>query len=208
MTRRSATALLIALTAVTLTACAATDPLPPSRSDAPAVTEPADDTTPSMTPTPTPVADEHSQVVDGVLFQGTERAPIRIGTDVPGQPPALQAQVDPPGTNPADRIIGTLAEEQDKYLVYIAPTWSDGVGGTNGGTQTGWMWKLFGLDRFGSFRELSHAGLASTRGETISSEPYLSEQAALDAPKMLDGRVLDRAEYVILVEDWVAVDEW
>ncbi|WP_199424597.1 hypothetical protein [Actinotalea solisilvae] len=40
------------------------------------------------TPTQTLVANEFSQVVDGVLYQGTERAPVRIGTDIPGQPPA------------------------------------------------------------------------------------------------------------------------
>src|SRR5690606_20802571 len=34
-----------------------------------------------------PAVDDFSQVIEGVLYQGTEKAPVRIGADTPGQPP-------------------------------------------------------------------------------------------------------------------------
>lgn len=133
---------------------------------------------------PAPVADEHSQVVNGVLYQGTEIAPVRIGTDTPGQVPAAEA-----GFVAAEGWEG-YAEQADKYVVSLFPGYSDNAGGTEGGHVVGWTWKVFGLSRHGSFRELDSSGYE--RGVYLPSR-----EAALAGPYSVDGRVLDRAEYIL-----------
>lgn len=176
------TATLVALVLAAgfaVTGCSQTSAPTPT----PAVTETVEATAPAETPvvevteTPAPevVADEFSQVIDGVVYQGTETAPIRIGTDIPGQAPAAEAQLER-GTSEA------LAVESDKYIVYVAPT------------EGGWYWKVFGMSLHGSFRELTNSGL---RGDAL----FGSRDEALAAPKVIDGRTLDRAEYLLAAEN-------
>lgn len=122
-----------------------------------------------------PTADEFSQVVGGVLYQGTESAPVRIGTDTPGQEPAAQAGLER-GTS------SQWAQDNDKYLVYVFPT---------GG---GWAWKVHGLSKYGSFRELSNNGYDS-------GNLFPDRASAITGPFTVDGRNLDRAEFILAAED-------
>ncbi len=172
---------LVALTltgGLLLTACSGTtEPADTPTTGATAVVE---TTAPAETPSPEPVetgpvADEYSQVIDGVLYQGTEIAPVRIGTDTPGQPPALEANF------PRDEQWKDRATDADKYVVAVGQD-LDG----------GWLWKVHGMSRHGSFRELDDNG--------YKSGIYLpSREAAAAGPFTVDGRVLDRAEYVLIV---------
>lgn len=129
-------------------------------------------TDPTAEPTPEVVADEWSQVVDGVLYQGTEIGPVRIGTDTPGQPPAMEPQL-PRG---AEAEPFTIAA--NKYLAYVFFSPMSGEA----------YWKIFGMSRFGTYRQL------------VMSDPLPSLDAALAAPYVVDGRTLDRAEYMVYIE--------
>ncbi|WP_199424492.1 hypothetical protein [Actinotalea solisilvae] len=182
------TAFVAVLASVTLAACTPSSPGGPAPwSETPTASEPVEveSTTPAPQATPELVADEFSQVLDGVLFQGTETAPVRIGTDTPGQPPAAEA-----GFVAAEGWELYL-EQSDKYAVSIMPGYSDNVGGVSGGHFVGWFWKVFGLSRFGSVRELDNSG--------YQAGSYLpNREAALAGPYTVDGRVLDRAEYILV----------
>lgn len=178
-----AAVLVTATFAVTLAACglpAEAEPATRPVSSAPAPSPP-----PTADPEPVlPVADEFSQVIDGVLYQGTQKAPVRIGTDTPGQPPAAEAGY-PSGQESWDEY----AQQADKYVVTMAPGYSDNAGGTNGGHVVGWLWKVFGLSQHGSFRELDNSG--------YQAGTYLpTREAVLAGPYTVDGRVLERAEYI------------
>ncbi len=189
-TRIPALALTAALT-LTLTACsndtnaptgtpAAATPVAVATAT-PGATEPAPaEPTSEATEAPAPEADEYSAVIDGVLYQGTASAPVRIGNDTPGKAPAADT-----GKVPRTELEDT-AIAADKYVVYV------------GRGDAGFIWKVFGMSRFGSFRELSHGGLSGGVGETAVSKPYATVGAALDAPKVVNGRELDRAEYILL----------
>lgn len=132
--------------------------------------------TPAPTPEPSvPEIDEFSQEVAGVVYEGTEAAPVRIGQDTPGQPPAAEAQMVRENSE-------QLAQDAGKYLVYV----SDAEAG-------GFQWKLFGMSRHGSFRELARYG--------YGSEPtFATSEAAAAGPFVLDGRPLDRSEYLLFVD--------
>lgn len=116
--KTTAFAALALAAGLALTACSSTPDAEPTASPTtPVVQEtqasveppaPAE-TAPVETPA-APVADEYSQVIDGVLYQGTEIAPVRIGTDVPGQPPAVEPQLTRANSE-------TLAQEANKYLI-------------------------------------------------------------------------------------------
>ncbi len=137
------------------------------------------------------VADQFSQVIDGVLYQGTEKAPVRIGTDTPGQPPAAEATI--PEIDPNTLDAGPVADgarAADKYLVLIADNYTDGVGGTAGGTLRGYGWIVYQTNAYGNFRGLNQQG-------NTSGEPFPTIEAASAGPFTVDGRVLDRAEYVV-----------
>ena len=121
-----------------------------------------------------PSADAYSQVVDGVLHQGTEIAPVRIGTDVPGQPPAAEA-----GWLAAEGW-EQYAEDNDKYVVTVFQG------------DDGWLWKVFGLSRHGSFREVGN-----NRDSGVTRLP--TRDAAAAGPFEVDGRGLDRAEFILHV---------
>lgn len=182
-------ALLSAAVTATLAGCV-TGQTPTTTAERPAsaAVTPAPAAEPTVEPPPAPVADEYSQVVDGVLYQGTQKAPVRIGTDVPGQPPAAEAGfVAAEGWE--DYLVST-----NKYAVTMSPGYSDQVGGANGGHFVGWYWKVFGLSRHGSVRELDNSG--------YQAGTYLpSREAALAGPYTVDGRALDRAEYILVPID-------
>lgn len=176
-----------ALLGVTAACGTPVEPAVPSPSRASTAT-PTQVPSPTPTPTPTPVADEYSQVINGILYQGTQKAPVRIGTDTPGQPPAVeQAWVDEWHANREGS--NERLEATGKYGVLVFEG------------DDGWIWKVFGTDPWGDFSQLAYSGLSGplTEGQW---EPYPSLQAALDSPKTLDGRVLDRAEYVLAVDDF------
>lgn len=175
--RRATATILLALTTVVVAGCA------------PVVSEPARDepfteatatavqvtptSEPTVEPTPKVVADEFSQVVDGVLYQGTEIAPVRIGTDTPGEAPAVETQVTVENWD-------VLPVEANKYVVYVGK-----------GTDGTWFWKVFGMSRHGSFRDLSNS---------LDMDRFPSRDAAAGGPFTVDGRVLDRAEFVLLTD--------
>ena len=127
---------------------------------------------PAESSPPEVAADEHSQVVDGVLYQGTPIAPVRIGADAPGSPPEAASR------QPGRFELEAFAEAENKYLVYVfySPSSQGGIS------------KVFGMSRHGSFRQLS------------MSEPLDSLDAAIAYPPTVDGRVLDRAEYLVFIE--------
>lgn len=146
---------------------------------APVAAEPAETTTAPVETTEAPVepaapeVDEFSQVVDGVVYQGTEKAPVRIGEDVPGQAPAAEAGLVREGSM-------QYTEDAGKYMVYVSPG-SDG-----------YFWKVFGMSRHGSFRELDT--------QDYSWRTFATRDEAVAAPKTVDGRELDRAEYLLAVD--------
>ncbi len=181
----AAAAILIA-TGIVLVGCNASDtPAEPNETTVPVTTDTPEATTPVTEPEATPteapepeiVADEFSQVVNGVLYQGTEKAPVRIGTDTPGAAPAAEAPFLAAGREGSmDR-----AEASGKYLVYVF----QGEGG--------WAWKVFGTDRFGSFREIADNG--------YSYRQYIpTRDEAIAGPFIVDGRALDRAEYILAAD--------
>lgn len=137
-----------------------------------------------------PAADEFSQVVGGTLYQGTEKAPVRINTDTPGQPPAAEAGAPDYATDP-EGMVG-YAASADKYLVLVMGTYTDGVGGTMGGTLKGYGWSAYQQNAYGNFRGLNQQGITS-------GDPYPTAEAAAAGPFTVDGRTLDRSEYIMQV---------
>lgn len=137
------------------------------------------------------VADQFSQVIDGVLYQGTEKAPVRIGTDTPGQPPAAEATTPEFDRSTLDTTpLTNAAIAADKYLIFVMDNYTDGVGGTAGGTLRGYGWVVYQTNAYGNFKGLSQQGFTS-------GEPFPTIEAAVAGPFTVDGRVLDRAEYVV-----------
>lgn len=125
---------------------------------------------------PEVVADEYSQVIDGVLYQGTEKAPVRIGDDTPGQPPAIDGQVTVENWD-------TLPVEANKYLLHVG--YSPG--------HNGYFWKVWAVSRFGTYREVANNGY--DRGHFFGSV-----DDALASAIVVDDRELDRAEYAVFVQ--------
>lgn len=176
---------IAAALAVSLAACSAdtdrtvTDtPAPSTVATQPAVEESATpdvEETAVLAPDSDPTADAYSQVVDGVLYQGSERAPVRIGTDAPGQEPAAQAGLVREGSSEYTLAAG-------KYLVYVA-----------GSDVEGWRWKVFGATSTGTFGRLS-----ASDNQTGS---IATRDAAVAGPFIVDGRTLDRSEYLLAVEE-------
>lgn len=164
--------------ALTLTGCTTSTESEASAPSTAAATLAAtdDNSTPAEVPAETPagpVADDYSQVVNGVLYQGTATAPVRIGTDTPGQPPAAEATFTREGWK-------DWVKANNKYAVSVA----EGDGG--------WLWKAFAVSQYGSVREISNSG--------YQSGTYLpSREAAAAGPFVVDGRTLDRAEFVLVV---------
>lgn len=132
-------------------------------------------------PTEKPAVDEFSQEIDGKVYQGTEKAPVRIGTDKPGEIPALQKS-NPPLSKGED-----MAAEQNKYVVLVGKDPESGM----------WNWKVRGVSRHGSFRDIERSweSLGSEKGN------FKSAKAAMADGFTADGRILDRAEYMLAVYD-------
>ena len=185
-TKKTLAALTIAAAlAVTLAGCSSDTPQTATVTPAPSVvaaspapveTEPAPEATQEAVLAPDePVADEYSQIVNGQLFQGTESAPVRIGTDVPGAAPAAEAGFV------RDDTWKSYAESNDKYVVSVMQ-----------GTDGGWFWKVFGLSQHGSFRELDNSGYQS-------GNYFPDRETAATGPFTVDGRALDRSEFILVV---------
>jgi len=131
------------------------------------------------------VADEFSQVVDGVLYQGTEKAPVWIGDDTPGQAPAIDAQI-PDATTVASGWTEQANQVLDsgKYLIRIT------YHANGSGERDGFNWAVVKVNDYGNARVVES-------GPTVAT---IDEAAA--GPFTLDGRTLDRAEYVpVIVTD-------
>ncbi len=188
-TRTTCTALTGLALVLALAGCSTGTPEASDPTTAPVVVETTTPVEPTPEPTPEVAADEFSQVINGVLYQGSEKAPVRIGTDTPGQPPAAQAQITNSYTEADVRANWGAAQSAGKYLVTINERWSDRMGGTAGGSLEGYYWMVQGWDRWGSWRPLA------TAGDTGS--PFPTAEAAIADPKVVDGRVLDAAEYVL-----------
>lgn len=149
----------------------------PVSSDAPAPVE----------TTAAPVADANSQVVNGTLYAGTEMAPVKIGSDTPGQAPAAQASF--PATSGFDAMkAASIALDATKYTVRVSPKYAPDDN-TAQKPPIGYMWQVFRVNEYGNWK-------AVVRHE--DTETFPAKQAALDAPKSLEGRTLDRAEYVLV----------
>ena len=171
---------------LTLTACSTDTPAPndPTAAATPvavattqagaAASAPAEPRA-EVTEAPAPEADAYSQVIDGVLYQGTASAPVRIGTDTPGKAPAAEAGFQ--------RNDGwkDYAQSADKYVVTVGQ-----------GLDGGWLWKIFGLSKYGSFREVSNNGYQA-------GKYFPTRDAALADTFTVDGRTLDRSEYILVV---------
>jgi len=144
-------------------------------------TEPAPaDETPAE---PEVVADEFSQVVDGVLYQGSEDAPVLIGDDTPGLAPAIDAEI-PDVTNIASGYAeqGARVLDSGKYLIRVT------YHANASGERDGYYWGVVKVNDYGNARVVES-------GPTVAT---IDEAAA--GPFTLDGRTLDRAEYVVVVQ--------
>jgi hypothetical protein len=170
---------------LTLTACSISTSTAPTTTDVATVgtsdvATAAVETTPApVETTPAPVADANSAVVNGVLYQGTEKAPVKIGTDVPGLAPAAQASVP---TKLPDA--SALAKASGKYLVLVTPRYatSDQMGT---GAPVGFYVYIYGVNEYGTWRALV-------------TVPVATKSEGLATPVVLDGRTLDRAEYILM----------
>ncbi|WP_448060432.1 hypothetical protein [Cellulomonas hominis] len=192
---RTITAAVVGVLAIgALAACSAdADAVPEPQTSAsvtsPAAPEPQASTpAPSVAPEPTgPVADEFSQVVGGVLFQGTERAPVKIGDDTPGRPPAIDATV-PDQMVSGDAFVQTLGQiiDSGKYAVLIGPSLN------SQNEPEGFNWTTWRRNEYGNIKAIDNLG-----GTTGDAFPTID--AAMAGPFTADGRVLDRAEYVIIL---------
>lgn len=186
----TATAIAAAL-AVTLGACstdpnqtAAETPTPSMVATTPATEASEEAVLAPETAGPEPVADAYSQVIGGVLYAGTEDAPVKIGSDVPGQAPAAEATF--PGSVGDFEAFkaAAIAIDGSKYTVLIAPVLPPG--GIAGESEVlGYQWGVFRVNEYGNWKSASKSGTFATK------------QEAVDAPKTIDGRVLDRSEYVL-----------
>lgn len=190
-----------ALAGLLLAGCAAeaSEPKEPVAAATEIASAPAETKAPATEETTAPEAppDPSLEVtIDGVTYTGTEEAPLKIGDDTPGQAPAAEA------TFPAGSEDGGVAQlaagkalVDEKYLVIVSPTYaSDDPAGQ--GPVVGYKWGTYALNAHGSFKPMTGHGWHSNRlGYT---DPYPTQQAAIDAPKTLYGRELDRSEYVLM----------
>ncbi|WP_448058385.1 hypothetical protein [Cellulomonas hominis] len=166
ITRITGTTIAAVLTVGALVGCSA-DTTP-----APVETTPAE---------PEPVADEFSQVVDGVLYQGTEKAPVRIGTDAPGVAPALDAEipvVTSAGNGWADQATRVL--DAGRYVVCLT------LHMNTANEVDGYQWEVIQYNDYGNAKVLE-------QGPVVSS----IDEASV-GPFTLDGRTLDRAESMLI----------
>lgn len=189
----TATLVATALTAGMILGGCSNDPAPSNTTTvaAPTDTTPAPAQTPVAEPTETtpaaPEVDEFSQVIDGKVYQGTENAPVRIGDDTPGKAPKAEKKFPTKGgfkkIKPA-----AIALDPQKYTVVVSPV-PKNIGAANSPI-AGYHWMVFRVNQWGGWK----AGEDST---LLGIDLYPTAKAAANAEHTLDGRVLDRAEYVI-----------
>jgi hypothetical protein len=185
--RITGTAIAAVLALGALTACSSdVTPEPaattPVTTQAPAPVETTEPAPVEQTPAePEIVADEFSAVIDGVLYQGTEKAPVRIGDDAPGAAPAIDAQI-PDATNLASGWADQMTQVvgSGKYVLRVTHHMT-------GSTRDGYNWAVIAENAYGNVKVLES-------GPVVQS---IDEAAA--GPFTLDGRTLDRAEYVLIV---------
>ena len=171
MNKRSlpALALSAAVTVALLGACSTA----PAQTD-PTPATPAVVTTAPATPAPAPAPVEtEAPVAEPTAEATSEAAPVRIGTDTPGQAPAAEKGYTREGWR-------EYVAAADKYVVAV------------GQGKGGWLWKVFGADARGSMREVGNSGYS--KGEYLPSR-----DAAAAGPFIVDGRVLDRAEFILVL---------
>lgn len=179
-----------ATAAILITGCSSTAvPESTATPSASQTQEPVETETPEPTATarPAPEVPEFSQMVGGVLYEGTERFPVRIGEDVIGAPPALEAeQLNVAGIFPKLR-------QENKYLVSV----------------------MMSADKKGKFfwsiEAPSSTKLARSFEELGEGGYYTSAEDAANAAKgfkVEGGRVLDRSEYVFVVQEKYAVADY
>ncbi len=139
---------------------------------------------PTKTTAPAEVVDPRLKVtIAGVTYLGTEKAPLKIGTDTPGKAPAAEATFPTHGGFAAIKP-AAIAQDASKYTVIVIPAYAPNDF-SGQGPVVGYRWSTFPVNEYGNWK----------MGQKSGALP--SKQAAIDAPKQLDGRVLDRAEYVI-----------
>jgi hypothetical protein len=194
ITRTAQAALAAAVLIGALAGCSGTSPAAaaPAAVTVATTTAPAAETTPAPVETTpavvapvAPVADANSQVVAGVLYQGTPSAPVRIGTDTPGQAPAVDGTIPDPKADFAAFKAASRALAPTKYTVVIAPAYAADDNAAQGPV-VGYRWMVLTTNEYGTYK----AGARSA--------PLPTRDAALADPKVLDGRALDRSEYVIV----------
>ena len=177
------TAAVLALVAtLTLAGCSNDEPTTTGQVSVPSASASA---SASVAPASTPVvvADEFSQVVDGVVIQGTAGAPVKIGADIPGQAPAAEATFPVHGGFEAIKP-AAIALDAAKYTVIVSKDYAPDDTMAQG-PAVGYQWRTFRINEYGNWKASDKSGTLPTK------------QAAIDAPKTLDGRTLDRSEYVI-----------
>lgn len=177
----------IAITAaIALAACG-------SPAEAPVIPEPSPVETVVETPAPvapeTPVveepiveeepeAPEFSQIVDGVLYEGTKKLPVRIGEDPPGAPPAFEA------TQPTVKGVSRILVKEEKYL----------AGVMIGGDHDGYYWII----------QAPSSTILANSSTLYGAKGYFpTREAALKAMqehKINGERSLDRAEYLLVFQ--------
>ncbi len=179
-TRIPALALTAALGLALLGACSTapaqtvTPATPAGVTGAPATQAP--ETAPTEAPAEAPVAEPTEAPVDAKVDVNRPR----IGQDTPGQAPAVEtAGVD----GHSNDAVEAAVRSADKYAVLVTPH-TDGT----------YMMKVFGVNSRGGFSALSESGMG-----TRNDPAYPSKAAALAAAPMLNGRQLDRAEYILVV---------
>lgn len=180
---------VITLTAVLLLSACGTptpvvaEPVPVEtvvETPAPVATE-----TPAVVEELEPEVSEYSQVIDDVLYEATEKAPVRIGDDTPGEPPTF----DGPVVNPETFIKN--AEPGSKYIVMIGISIDSNSRGK-------YYWSVNGESRLGNRKGLS----ASDRHHGFSEKGYFNTPSeAIEDPFIVDGRELNRAEYHLYVQE-------
>jgi len=170
---------------LTLTGCSTSTPTASTTTGVATVatsdvaTTPVETTPVPVETTPAPVADANSAVVNGVLYQGTEKAPVKIGTDTPGQAPTAQASVP---TELPDA--SALAKASGKYLVLVTLRYApDDTTGQR--PAVGYNVHIYGINEYGTWRALV-------------TVPVATKAEGLATPVVLDGRTLDRSEYIVL----------
>lgn len=198
---RIAAALAAGVLAVTLAACGADTETPQETptGQATEATPTAEATpTPEVTEEPTPEEPKDPSLevtIDGVTYTGTEEAPLKIGDDTPGQPPAAEEGF--PG-DPTDNAFFEAGRElgEAKYIVLVKPTYADDDPLAEG-DPVGWGYVIYGV----APGSTSWRGLDGEGTKSFGRNLFPTKEAAEAGPFLLHGRELDRSEYIYTSTD-------